>query len=145
MDCSGTGLTLISTGFQLWISLLIFLLGVTSTLFFKTEDKFTKWVCGILSVVAFVVIGIMATNFVNMGTIYSNNENQQAQKSQIININLSCINSNNCSASIPNYLQISCPEQNCSPQIICPEQIPIPKPTSPPLKIISCPWSLSLP
>jgi hypothetical protein len=40
------------------------------------------------------------------------------ENNQIL-INLSCTDSLNCSANIPNNLKISCPPQNCPPPPVC--------------------------
>jgi hypothetical protein len=143
MDYFGTGVTFLATGYQIWISLFIFVLGFATAMLFQVKNSLGRVILVFTIIICVLVIGIMANSFTELGKEYVNYSEQQNQKNQVVEINLSCTNNSNCSGIIPNNLQISCPEKECLPQTVCPTQTQLPIQT--PSKIYYCQWNLALP
>jgi len=146
MDYLGIGYAYLFGGIAISVAIVFFLLEILLKLFERSKNFWNKVILAAGIVIVLLILVYMA-NFciysVGLPAIqYGKNLDQQNQK---IVFNISCSN-DNCTTTMPNDLEISCPVTNITTQqSVCPTQIPCPLVTPSPPKVYRCPWSLALP
>lgn len=143
MDLSGVGYAYLFAGLAIWGAIVIFLLEIALKLLSIQPNPRFKILQAVLIILGICGLGIVAWFCTETGKLLINANKEQDQQNQHIIINMTCVGSN-CTADIPNNLVISCPNQSCPPQNVCPTLTVIPTP-APRVEIYRCPWSLSMP
>jgi beta-lactamase regulating signal transducer with metallopeptidase domain len=129
MDYIGLGFAYVFLGVAIGTAVVIFILDCTNKLFEKHYKNFSFsfkiWyiICVCIALATLLLVAVASEQ---MGFIYINAGKISEQQNQMILINTTCTDSKNCTADVPNNLEISCPAvQTCAPQnqTPCPPEI----------------------
>jgi hypothetical protein len=133
VDYFGLGFAWIFLGMSIFAAIVIFLMDIEvkiiAHLIGKQENLVLMGFLVFLLIVGFIGLGYSAYFAEQQGWSYITKGNQVEQQSQTIIANFTCINGN-CSANVPNNLQISCPTLSCPQQnqTLCSPSTQIPSP-----------------
>ena len=113
--------------FTILVSLLIFLLDFSYRHYEMEEDRDRKRTWILLSLLC--AVGIIYFIFSLWGLVIRADEYNKLTEHQMqpISINMTCIDQNNCTATVPNNMQISCLPTVCPPEKTCPN-VTVPPP-----------------
>jgi len=126
MDIAGIGYTYLFSGIAIFVAISIFLLEVMLHVMERESNRLSQALHIILIVLIIIWLGSLAFFLTETGSLLVNYSKTLDQQNQKISINLSCADSINCTANIPNNLLISCPTQSCPSEKVCPPVIVCP-------------------
>ena len=139
VDYLGLGFAWLFLGISIFAAIVFFLMDIEvkiiSQLIEKKNNLFLAVILLVVLLLGLIWLGNSAYFAEQQGWKYITKGNQIEQESQTIVANFTCINGN-CSANIPNNLQISCPTLSCPQQnqTLYPPSTQMPNP-----EVKSCP------